>query len=411
MPVDELKRQLEIIKRGVAEIVPEEELVEKLKKSLNEGKPLRVKLGLDPTAPDIHLGHTVVLQKLKQFQSLGHEVIIIIGDFTAQIGDPTGKKETRKQLSWEEVLENAKTYQEQIFKILDPAKTKMVFNSEWLAKLTFADVIKLASKYTVARMLEREDFAKRFKEGQPISIHEFFYPLMQGYDSVALKADIELGGTDQKFNLLMGRTLQKEYGQEPQIAIMMPILEGTDGVQKMSKSLGNYIGINETPQEMFGKIMSIPDTLILRYLELLTSVPMETINEMKIQMETGVLNPRDAKVFLAKEIITQYHSREAADEAEREFIKIFREKELPDEIPEYKVPGELIDGGVVLLPKVLFSAGTVKSISEAKRLISQGAVLVNQEKINDINFVLKPSKEPYTVKVGKRRFLKISFEE
>jgi len=407
MSVDEIKRQLEIIKRGVAEIVPEDELIEKLKKSLAEGRPLRVKLGLDPTAPDIHLGHTVVLQKLKQFQLLGHEVIIIIGDFTAQIGDPTGKKETRKQLSWNEVLQNAKTYQEQIFKILDPAKTKIVFNSEWLAKLNFADVIKLASKYTVARMLEREDFAKRFKEGQPISIHEFFYPLMQGYDSVALKADVELGGTDQKFNLLMGRTLQKEYGQEPQIAVMMPILEGTDGVQKMSKSLGNYIGVTETPQEMFGKIMSIPDTLIVRYLELLTAVSLEKIMEIKEQMEAGTLNPRDAKVFLAKEIITQYHSREAADEAEREFIKIFKEKDIPEEIPEYRVPKEIIEDKGVFLPKVLFNAGVVKSISEAKRLISQGAVLVNQERINDINFYLGKDPGAYTVKVGKRRFLKI----
>ncbi|NMC27607.1 MAG: tyrosine--tRNA ligase, partial [Syntrophomonadaceae bacterium] len=303
----EAERQMEQIERGVVEIIPREELLRKLEKSIKEKKPLRIKLGLDPTAPDIHLGHTVVLNKLRQFQDLGHEVHLIIGDFTGRIGDPSGKSETRKQLSEDEIMINARTYQEQIYKVLDREKTIMHFNSEWLGRMTFIDVLQLAGKYTVARMMERDDFEKRFKEGLPIGVHELMYPLMQGYDSVALEADVEMGGTDQKFNLLVGRHLLREYGLEPQVALMMPILEGTDGIQKMSKSLGNYIGVSEEPYEMFGKTMSINDRLICRYFELLTRVPMPEIEEMRTKMEKREMNPRDAKMRLAIEIISTFH--------------------------------------------------------------------------------------------------------
>ncbi len=402
----ELKRQLDVIKRGAAEIIPEDELVAKIKKSITEKKPLHIKLGLDPTAPDIHLGHTVVLQKLRQFQDLGHQVIIIIGDYTARIGDPTGKSETRKQLTDKEIKANAKTYEIQIFKILDRSKTKVVFNSEWLAALTFADVISLASKYTVARMLERDDFAKRFHNEQPIGIHEFFYPLMQGYDSIALKADIELGGTDQKFNLLMGRHLQKEYGQEPQVALMMPILEGLDGIQKMSKSLGNYIGITEPPREMYGKTMSIADNLMVRYFELVTPVSLQEIRAIKKGLKDGSLHPRDIKMRLAREIVTIYHGRETAEAAEEEFKNIFQKKELPDEIPEYSLDvKELADGGI-WLPKLLTLTGLVSGTSEGKRLIQQGAVKVDDEKITnpDIKLMLQAGT---IIKAGKRKFVKI----
>ncbi len=349
-------KQLEIIRRGVVEIVPENELVEKLKKSIDNDKPLTIKLGLDPTAPDIHLGHTVVLQKLRQFQDLGHQVIIILGDFTARIGDPTGRSETRKQLTKEQVLSNARTYESQIFKILDREKTRVVFNSEWLAPLGFAQVIELAAKYTVARMLERDDFAKRFKECLPISVHELLYPLMQGYDSVALGADVELGGTDQKFNLLMGRTLQKEYGQEPQVAIMVPILEGLDGVLKMSKSLGNYIGISETPREMYGKTMSLTDELMLRYFELVTAVPMEDIKEIDTGLENGELHPRDVKMRLAREIVAQYHGHDAATAAEEEFKRIFQQKDLPDDVPGFNVTNDMLENGAIWLPKLIAMA-------------------------------------------------------
>ena len=318
-----VEKQLEIIKRGVVEIVPEEELATKLQRSVKTGEPLHIKLGLDPTAPDIHLGHTVVLQKIRQFQELGHRTTIILGDFTARIGDPTGRSETRKQLTEEQVQANAKTYEGQIFKVLDPARTTLTFNSKWLSPLGFAQVIELAAKHTVARMLERDDFAKRFKDGLPISVHEFFYPLMQGYDSVALRADVELGGTDQKFNLLMGRTLQREYGQEPQVALMMPIIEGIDGVQKMSKSLGNYIGIDENPGEMYGKTMSIPDELMVRYYELLTSVPLEEVHSIASGLKSGSMHPRDVKMRLAREIVTFYHDQEAAARAEEEFKRVF----------------------------------------------------------------------------------------
>ncbi|MFZ5627422.1 MAG: tyrosine--tRNA ligase [Bacillota bacterium] len=402
----DLERQLAEIRRGVAEIVPENELVEKLKKAIATGKPLRVKLGLDPTAPDIHLGHTVVLNKLRTFQDLGHEVIIIIGDFTGRIGDPTGKSETRKQLTEEEVQANARTYQEQIFKILDPAKTRVVFNSQWLAPLTFTDVIQLAAKYTVARMLEREDFSKRFKEGAPISIHEFFYPLMQGYDSVALEADVELGGTDQKFNLLMGRHLQKEFGQEPQIALMMPILEGLDGVNKMSKSLGNYIGINEAPEEMYGKTMSIPDELMLRYFELVTRVSLEELAQIKAGLAEGKLHPRDVKMRLAREIVSMYHGPEAARQAEEHFVRVFQQRHLPEEIPVYQLPANELEGGTIGLSKLLQLSGLAASNSEARRLIAQGGVKVNEEKVTDPLMRINVQ-NGLILQVGKRKFARV----
>lgn len=402
----ELARQLEIIRRGTAEIVPENELVEKIKKSVAAGKPLHIKLGLDPTAPDIHLGHTVVLQKLRQFQDLGHKVTIIIGDYTGRIGDPTGKSETRKQLTDEEIKINAQTYENQIFKILDRSKTNVVFNSQWLAPLTFADVISLAAKYTVARMLERDDFAKRFHNELPISIHEFFYPLMQGYDSVALEADIELGGTDQKFNLLMGRHLQKEYGQEPQVALMMPILEGLDGVQKMSKSLGNYIGITESPKEMYGKTMSIADELMTRYFELVTPVEMEEIRAVEKGLKAGEIHPRDLKMRLAREIVTIYYGAEAAEKAEEEFKNIFQKKELPNEVPEYRLSDTDLEDGCIWLPKLLALAGLVSGTSEGKRLIQQGAVKIDEEKITDPDIKLIPQ-DGIIIKAGKRKFAKI----
>ncbi|SHG48744.1 tyrosyl-tRNA synthetase [Thermosyntropha lipolytica DSM 11003] len=395
----QVEEQMQLISRGVAEIVPEEELRAKLYKSIKENRPLKVKLGLDPTAPDIHLGHTVVLNKLRQFQDLGHEVHLIIGDFTARIGDPSGKSETRKQLTEEQVRANAATYQEQIFKVLDPAKTIVHYNSEWLMPLKLADVLALASKYTVARMLERDDFHKRYTSNLPISIHEFMYPLMQGYDSVVLKADVELGGTDQKFNLLVGRHLQKEYGFEPQVALMMPILEGTDGVQKMSKSLGNYVGIYEEPYEMFGKLMSIPDELIIRYFELLTRVPMEVINDYRIGMEKGELNPRDVKMKLACEIITMYHNAEEARKAEERFKLVFSKRDIPDDIPEIKVEEDEI-----WLPKFLYENGMVPSTSEGKRMISQGAVKVDGNKHQSETLLLDRS---MVVQVGRRKFIRI----
>jgi len=402
----DIEKQMEIIKRGTVEIIPEDELIQKLKRSQTTGKPLCIKLGLDPTAPDIHLGHTVVLQKMRQFQELGHKVTIILGDFTARIGDPTGKIETRPQLSDEEVKANALTYERQVFKILDPSKTKMVFNSQWLAPLTFVQIIELASKYTVARMLERDDFSRRFKEGLPIGIHEFFYPLMQGYDSVALKADIEVGGTDQKFNLLMGRTLQKEYGLEPQIAVMMPILEGLDGVQKMSKSTGNYIGIDELPREMYGKTMSIPDELMLRYFELITPVSLEDLQEISAGLAKGSLHPRDAKMRLAREIITFYHGEEAAREAEQEFVKVFQQRELPDEMAEFKIEPDMLNGGAIWLPKLMQLTNLAPSSSGGRRLIQQGAVKVDGTVISDPLYNLVPV-DGMIIRSGKRRFVKL----
>jgi len=396
---NQVTEQLEIIKRGVAELIPEEELKDKLFKSIKENRPLKVKLGLDPTAPDIHLGHTVVLNKLRQFQDFGHEVHLIIGDFTGRIGDPSGKSETRKQLTEEQVQINAATYQDQIFKVLDPVKTVVHFNSEWLSKLNLEGVLTLAAKYTVARMLERDDFDNRYKEGLPIGVHEFLYPLMQGYDSVALQADVELGGTDQKFNLLVGRHLLREYGYEPQIAIMMPILEGTDGVQKMSKSLGNYIGVNEEPYEMFGKTMSITDELIIRYFELLTTVSMQEVSDIKKGMQSGKINPRDAKIRLAKELITMYHNSEAADQAEEKFKLVFSKGDIPDDIPEV-----IVNETETWLPKFLQDQNMVSSTSEGKRMIKQGAVKINGEKYSDEDLSLEDS---MVIQVGKRKFIKV----
>jgi tyrosyl-tRNA synthetase len=400
---EEIARQMAVLERGTAEIIPREELEKKIGRSIVAGQPLKIKLGLDPTAPDIHLGHTVVLNKLRQFQDLGHEVNLLIGDFTGRIGDPSGKNETRKQLTEEQVLVNSRTYQEQIFKVLDPEKTKVHFNSTWLTPLKLADILGLAAKYTVARMMERDDFAKRYKENLPISIHEFMYPLMQGYDSVALTADVELGGTDQKFNLLVGRHLQREYGQEPQVALTMPILEGIDGVQKMSKSLGNYIGVSEEPNEMFGKIMSIPDSLIARYFELLTMVPMEEVRQLETDMAAGNLNPRDAKVRLAKVLISRYHSEAAAEEAEQRFILIFNNRDIPEDIPEFTVTETEI-----FLPKFLQEQGLVASSSDARRLIQQGGCKVDGEKYSAETVTVRSG---MVIQAGKRKFLRLIIGE
>ncbi len=397
---EQARLQMEMIERGVVEILPREELIKKLEKSLQEGKPLRIKLGLDPTAPDIHLGHTVVLNKLRQFQDLGHEIHLIIGDFTGRIGDPSGKSETRKQLTEEEIMENARTYQEQIYKVLDKHKTIMHFNSEWLMPLNFVDVLKLAGKYTVARMMERDDFEKRYKEGLPIGVHEFMYPLMQGYDSVALQADVELGGTDQKFNLLVGRHLLKEYGFEPQIALMMPILEGTDGVQKMSKSLGNYIGVNDEPYQMFGKTMSINDQLICRYFELLTRVSNADIETIRSQMESGELNPRDAKIRLAVELISTFHSPEEATQAMEKFKLVYSQRDIPEDIPELQVTE-----ADVWLPKFLSENNIVESTNEGRRMIKQGAIKINGNKYEQEDLQLETD---MVIQVGKRKFVKIT---
>lgn len=403
---DEAINQLKQLASGTAEIVPEEELKAKLEKSISTGQPLRVKLGLDPTAPDIHLGHTVVLQKLRQFQEFGHQVVLIIGDFTGRIGDPTGKSETRKQLTEEEIKENAATYKEQIYKILDPEKTELKYNSEWLSAMDFEDVIRLSSKCTVARMLERDDFWKRYHNEDPISIHEFFYPLMQGYDSVAIRADVELGGTDQKFNLLMGRTLQKEYSQEPQVALMMPILEGLDGKQKMSKSLGNYIGVTESPKEMFGKTMSITDELITRYFRLVTPLPVEEIVKIEKGLAEGSVHPRDAKVKLASDIVSLYHGQEAAIEARDEFKRVFSQGQLPYEIPEFSISPAELENGKIWLPKLLALANLTNGTSEARRMINQGAVKINDVKIEDQDAEIEIVDE-MIIRVGKRKFIKI----
>ncbi|MCS7203123.1 MAG: tyrosine--tRNA ligase [Thermodesulfovibrio sp.] len=396
------EEQLEIIKRGTVEIISEEELKRKLERSYKEDKPLKVKVGFDPTAPDIHLGHTVLLEKMRQFQQLGHEVIFLIGDFTGMIGDPSGKTETRKPLTREEVLRNAETYKEQVFKILDSEKTVVMFNSEWFGKMTALDMCRLAGAETVARMLERDDFKKRFQEGRPITILEFLYPLLQAYDSVYLKADVELGGTDQKFNLLMGRQLMKIYGMEEQVIVTMPLLEGIDGVQKMSKSLGNYIGINESPDEMFGKLMSINDELMLRYYELLSHLSTEKLKELKEGLSQGKINPRDAKEALAFEIVARYHGKDAAERAKDKFIKIFRQKETPEDIQVVELKEE--DEGL-WLPKILKEQQITRSTSEAIRLIKQGGIRVNDEQILETDIRLKAGE--YTIKVGKRKFLKV----
>ena len=393
--------QFRLISHGVADLLPEDEFKKKLEKSVATNTPLIVKLGLDPTAPDIHLGHTVVLRKLKLFQDFGHKVIILIGDFTARIGDPTGKSVTRPPLTEEQVITNAKTYQEQIFKVLDPEKTEVRFNSEWLSKLDFADVLKLASKYTVARMLERDDFHKRYTEGRPISIHEFMYPLMQGYDSIALKADVEFGGTDQTFNLLMGRHLQGEEGMPEQTIITMPILEGLDGVQKMSKSLGNYIGISEAPSEMYGKAMSIPDELMMRYFMLVTDMSIEEQEQLSKDLESGTAHPRDVKMKLAHTIVRLYHGEEAANFGQDEFVRVFQKHAMPTDIPEYKVA---ITEEPVFVPQLLSDAGLTASNGEARRSIKAGAFKIDGEKCNEEHIVLK---DGMVLQVGKRKFIKI----
>jgi tyrosyl-tRNA synthetase len=390
-----IEKTLAVFARGSDEIIPLDELKAKLKK----GKPLKIKAGFDPTAPDLHLGHTVLINKLKQLQDLGHEILFLIGDFTAMIGDPTGKSATRPPLSDEQIQENSKTYQDQVFKILDKNKTQVVFNSHWMKKLSSADMIKLASQQTVARMLERDDFSKRYKSGQGISIHEFLYPLVQGYDSVALEADVELGGTDQKFNLLMGRELQKNNNQEPQIILTMPILEGLDGVQKMSKSLNNYIAIDDSPDEMFGKIMSISDDLMWRYLELLSFESMETIESWKTEVDQGE-NPRNIKFRLANEIITRFHSEEDAKVANQNFIDRFAKNQIPDEMDEYEFEAGIKIGNL------LKDANLVDSTSEAFRMIKQGAVKIDGEKVADKDIDLPSGTAVY--QVGKRKFARIT---
>lgn len=398
---------MEILKKGCEEIISEEDLEGKLEQSIKTGKPLRVKLGLDPSAPDIHLGHAVVLRKMRQFQELGHEVFLVVGDFTGRIGDPSGKSETRPQLTMEKIMENARTYQEQAFKILDPAHTHTVFNGEWLSKLTFEDVINLASKYTVARMLEREEFRDRFHDERPIYIHEFFYPFMQAYDSIALDIDVELGGTDQKFNILFGRTLQREFNQVPQVAILMPILVGLDGVRKMSKSLGNYIGVTEDPQESYGKVMSISDEVMMTYYELATELSEDEVSDIRRALASGKLHPKDAKKRLAREIVALYHGHEAALRAEEEFDNVFREGGLPENIPDVEIHGSDLVEGKIWYPKLLVMAGLASSNSEARRLIRQGAVSIDGERIPDSDGDDLAVRSGMIVRVGKRRFARI----
>jgi len=397
----DIERQIEIIKRGAVDLVTEEELRDRLKKAHTENRPLRVKLGLDPTAPDLHLGHTVVLQKLKQFQELGHTAIFLIGDFTGMIGDPTGRIETRPALSKEELLANAETYKKQVFKILDPEKTEIRFNSEWFEAMNASDMIRLCAKYTMARMMEREDFRNRFQNNIPISIHEFLYPLVQGYDSVALRADVELGGHDQIFNLYVGRDLQRAYGQEAQIIVTVPLLEGIDGLNKMSKSYGNYVGIDEPPDVMFGKLMSISDELMLKYYELLSDITIEELNSLKEGIKNGTVHPKDAKVRFAKEIIARFHSKEAAEAAHINFEKVFKEKEIPQDIETILIKKDEIERW---LPKLLLNAGMVSSTSEGKRMINQGAVMINGEKVKSED---TPISDELVIKVGKRKFKKI----
>ncbi|MFU2058157.1 tyrosine--tRNA ligase [Avibacterium volantium] len=390
-----LAEQLAELKRGTDQLFSEQDLIEKLK----ENRPLRIKLGADPTAPDIHLGHTVVLNKLRQFQNFGHHVMFLIGDFTATVGDPSGKNATRPPLSREDVLRNAETYKEQIYKILDPEKTEIVFNSDWLGELGTVGMIRLASNYTVARMLERDDFKKRFTNNQPIAIHEFIYPLLQGYDSVHLKADVELGGTDQTFNLLIGRELQKSDGQKPQVAITLPLLVGLDGEKKMSKSLGNYIGVNEAPNEMFGKVMSISDDLMWDWYDLLSFRPLSEIAQFKQDVAEG-RNPRDVKVLLAKEITARFHSEADADAAEQAFINRFQKGAIPDEMPEFTFEGE------IGLANLLKEAGLVSSTSEAIRMVNQGGVKIDGEKVENAKAIIYASTAVY--QVGKRKFARVT---
>jgi len=401
-----LNEQMDIIRRGCAEIISEEELEAKIKDSTATGKPLTIKQGFDPTAPDIHLGHTVSIQKLRDFQTLGHRVVFLVGDFTGMIGDPTGRNETRKRMSREEVLRNAETYKEQVFKILDPGKTVVDFNSRWLEGLGVEGVLGLSGLYTVARMLERDDFAKRYAGGKPISILEFLYPLFQGYDSVALEADVELGGTDQKFNLLVGRELQRHWNQQPQVVITVPLLVGTDGTAKMSKSYGNYIGVADPAEEMYGKLMSIPDTLIYTYFELVSAVSLDKLQEIKAALESGGENPRDLKHELALEVTGLYHGNEAAMGARAHFERVFVHRDKPEEIQEHRVASA---AEPVWLAGLLRDIGLVTSSSEANRMIKQGAVFVNDQRVESTDYKLDPQGEAY-IKVGKRRFAKVIFE-
>ena len=398
-----LEEQLKVIKRGTVEILPEEELIWKLKRSIQENKPLRVKQGFDPTAPDIHLGHTVCLRKLRQFQELGHQVILIIGDFTGMVGDPSGRSETRPQLTLDEIKRNAQTYQEQFFRVVDESKTEVHFNGEWFSQMSFLKIMHLASNFTVARMLERDDFSKRYKEQIPISIHELFYPLMQAYDSVMIKADVEIGATEQKFNLLAGRQIQEVYGQRPQVILTMPVLVGTDGEQRMSKSLGNYIGVAEPPKEIFGKIMSIPDEQIYSYFELVTDVGIEELIQIKKELDEKKTNPMILKKRLGREIVRMYYNQKEADKASQEFKRVFSKKELPEEIPVKHLEHEKVE---MWIGHFLVKAGCANSTSEIKRLIKQGGLYIDNKRIDDENLKVSVAGEKL-VRLGKRRFFRI----
>jgi len=398
-----VEQQLDVVRRGAVDIIREEELIEKLKRSQKAGKPLRVKAGFDPTAPDIHIGHTVLIRKMKHFQELGHTVIFLIGDFTGMIGDPSGRSATRKQLRLEEVQQNAETYKQQIFKILDPQRTVIDFNSRWMSPLGADGFIRLAGRYTVARILEREDFSNRLKNQMPIAMHELLYPLVQGYDSVALEADVELGGTDQRFNLLVGRELQKEYGQEQQIVLTMPLLEGLDGVQKMSKSLGNYIGINEAPNEQFGKVMSISDDLMFRYYELLTDIPLKEIQAIREDITAGKRHPMEVKADLGVRIVADYHGTAAAEAAREEFNRVFRKRQNPEDIETKKIS---IAQSPIRLTRLLPTLNLASSNAEAQRLIESGAVHINDQRVTDPKAEMSQPGE-YLFKVGKRRFLRL----
>ena len=399
-----IDEQVALIERGAVDVISREDLIKKLRKAEETGVPLRVKAGFDPTAPDLHLGHTVLIQKLKHFQDLGHEILFLIGDFTGMIGDPTGKSETRKPLTREDVELNAETYKEQIFKILDPAKTKVMFNSSWLEKLTAHDFIRLASQLTVARMLEREDFRVRFENQRPISIHEFMYPLIQGYDSVAMKADVELGGTDQLFNILMGRDLQRTWGQEPQVVITMPLLEGLDGVNKMSKSLGNYIGITESADDIYGKILSVSDELMFRYYDLLSDLSSEEIGGLQADMAAGGIHPKEVKKKLARELTSRFYDEMIARKAEDNFERVFKKHDLPEDIPALTMN---IADGEIWLPRLLVDAGLVKGTGEARRMIKQNAVSLDGEKITDVEYTIQTMGE-VLIKVGKRKFCRVT---
>jgi tyrosyl-tRNA synthetase len=399
------QEQLKELKRGTHEILPEKDFLTKLEKSVKTGKPLVVKAGFDPTAPDIHLGHTVLIQKMAQFQKLGHTVVFLIGDFTGLVGDPSGKSKTRPQLTREEVLKNTETYKTQVYKILDPQKTVIRFNSEWLEKMTAYDFVRLASHANVARMLEREDFNRRYKEGQSISLHEFIYPLLQAYDSVALKADVELGGTDQKFNLLMGRQLMQDYQLEPQVCITMPLLEGLDGVQKMSKSLNNYVGVDESPDQIYGKLLSLPDSMMRKYFDLLSSLETQDIETVFEELKAGKRHPKAVKSSFAKEIVARFHSSLLAEQAEANFEKVFAKKEIPDEMPEFS---QGFGDGMIWIPKLLQDIQFAASTSEGKRLLAQGAVRLDESVLKEEKVCVEKNK-PYILQCGKRKFARVKF--